>query len=181
MLSFLRYPLVHKEVIIVVLKIIAEFLAWITSFFVGPKPQKQGDPDVDIVKMIGDLVATIAALKSQLEMLEKQSVDAKLELDKVAKESYDKGFADGVASVPPPPISDKIYSQSEVDQIMKEACGPLEEKVAGLEKELDLVKANIQHQIDQAVNSMKAELLEKYEAMLVVEKQAETGFADLLK
>jgi hypothetical protein len=133
---------------------------------------------MDLIKLLNDLLANVSALQGQIVDLQSKLSDAQGELDKVAKESYDKGFADGVKSVP---VSDKVFNQAEVDAMLASAVGPLNEKISMLMAEIDLIKANVQIQIDQAVNDFKSELAEKYEAMLVVEKQAETGFAELLK
>lgn len=123
---------------------------------------------MDLITLLNNLVASIATLQLQL-------ADAQAALDAEKKASYDKGFADGVASVNP--SSDKIYSQAELDAKLAEALLPLQLKIEELEKkvtELEIAQ-------DAKVNAFKAELLAKYEAQQVAESEGETGFKDLLK
>lgn len=121
---------------------------------------------MDLVKLLNELVANIAALQAQL-------VDAQASADALAKLKYDEGFAAGVASVVAPP-SDKIYSQAELDQKIADALLPIQ-------AELEAVKASIEPKVAEALAVFKADLLSKYQEQQVVESQLETGFADLLK
>jgi uncharacterized small protein (DUF1192 family) len=108
---------------------------------------------MDLVKLLNDLVANIAALQAQL-------VDAQASADALAKQKYDEGFAAGVASVPPP-VSDKIFSQAELDAAVAGAVEPLKSQIAGLQAELDQVKAGIDAKVAEAVAAVKAEFLAK--------------------
>ncbi len=135
---------------------------------------------MDIVKMLQDLAASIAALTSQLS-------DAQAAADAIAKTAYDKGFVDGVASVPPP-VNDKIYSQAELDAAVASAVAPLNETVAAMQVQLADLQAVVDGmagKIDEAVTAslvaFKAQLTAAYEAQQVVESESETGFKDLLK
>lgn len=129
---------------------------------------------MDIVKLLQDLSATISSLQLAL-------ADAEAAAVQIAKENYDKGFADGVASVPPPVVSDKIFSQEELDAAVKAAVEPLQARVVELEALVEEIKAGVQPKIDEALAAFKAELLAKYEAQQVVESETETGFKELLK
>ncbi len=122
--------------------------------------------------IVEQLVALIAALA---ELQEKLS-DAQIALEVATKEAYDKGFVDGVASVPVVG-AEKIYSEEELQVKIQEALLPLNEKIATLEVEIALVP----EKIAAGVALMKAELLAKYEELQVAETAAEVGFAELLK
>lgn len=128
---------------------------------------------MDILKLLTDLAATIEALKSQL-------VDAQAAVDQVAKESYDKGFADGVASVVVPP-SDKIYSQAEADALVEAAVAPLKEQVSLLQAQVDGIPAQIEAAVSEAVAKLKADLKAAYDAAQAAEGEAESKFDELLK
>lgn len=128
---------------------------------------------MDIVKLLQDLTASIAALQAQL-------VDAQAAADSIAKENYDKGFEDGVASVPPP-VSDKIYSQAELDAAVAGAVGPLQEQIASLQEQVSAMQGQIDQKVADAVALVKADLLAKYKDLEVALQVAETGFEDLLK
>ena len=132
---------------------------------------------MDLLQLLNGLVANIAALQAQL-------VDAQASADALAKAKLDEGFAlgfeAGKASVVIPP-SDKIYSQLEVDQKISEAIIPLQEQIIVLQAKVDGFPLVLDQEKAAAVLAFKAELLVKYEEKQVVESQAETGFADLLK
>lgn len=96
------------------------------------------------------------------------------------KVSYDEGFAAGVASVGGVP-SDKIYSQAELDAKIQEAVSSINAELVAVKADLESLKAQIDSKIAESIGLFKAELLAKYNEKQVVEQQAETGFADLLK
>lgn len=125
---------------------------------------------MDIVKLLQDLAATIAALQTQL-------ADAQAAAESIAKEAYDKGFADGVASVP---VSDKIYSQAELDAAVASATEPLHGQIAELQVKVSELEASIDQKVGEAVAALKADLLAKYEEQQVAESEGETGFKSLL-
>src|SRR3954465_3641485 len=90
-------------------------------------PPQQGDP-MDIVKLLTDLAATVAALQTQL-------VDAQAAADSISKDAYDKGFADGVSSVG---TGDKIFSQAEVDAML----APLQTQVTDLQAQVTALQGS---------------------------------------
>lgn len=109
-----------------------------------------------------------------------QIADAEAAATKLAKENYDKGFADGVASVPVVPEDDKIFSQAELDQKIEEAVSPFRVEIEQVKAELESLKADVPQQIDAAVAAFKAELKAKYEAAQASESESEKVFGDLL-
>lgn len=129
---------------------------------------------MDLVALLNNLVANINELQAKL-------IDAQVSADALAKQKYDEGFAAGVASVPTPQPSDKLYSQEEMDAAIQSAVVPLNEKIAELQTQVDGMQAQIDAKVSEAMSAFKAELLAKYEAQQVVESDSETGFRDLLK
>lgn len=115
-----------------------------------------------------DLLALLNGLVAQL-------ADAQKAADDLAKLKFDEGFAAGVASVPVG--SDKIFSQEEVDAMLK----PLQDELALVKEQVLALQGEIDTKVAEAVAGFKAELLAKYEAQQVVESDSETGFRDLLK
>lgn len=74
-----------------------------------------------------DFSAIIAALAD---------LQAKLaDVSAFAKEQYDKGFADGVASVVVDP--EKKFSQADLDAAVSAAVAPLSEQIAAMQAQLD--------------------------------------------
>lgn len=128
---------------------------------------------MDLVKLLNDLVANIAALQSQL-------ADAQASAQALADAKYKEGFDAGVASVQIP-VSDKVYSQIELDAKIAEALLPLQTQIADLQAKVDAIPSALESAKVEAVAAFKAELVVKYQEMQVVEEQAETGFAELLK
>lgn len=114
----------------------------------------------------------LQTLLASLVALQQQAVDAQA----LVEQAYQKGFVDGVVSVPPI-VSEKIYTQEELDAKIQEALLPLNEKVAALEAEIALVP----EKIVAGVALIKAELLAKYEELQVAESAGEVGFLELLK
>lgn len=93
-----------------------------------------GVPVFDIGKVIADLIASVSMLESQLGELQKQLQDADEQLKKATKDAYDKGFADGKASVTCDP--EKQYTQEDMDNAVKGALSAfkneLKDKLLGL-------------------------------------------------
>jgi hypothetical protein len=116
---------------------------------------------------IAEILVLIADLQAKLA-----DVDAFVAAEKQA--SYDKGFADGVASVVVPPPSDKLYSQEELDAKIQEAVLPLQAKIA----ELEVVVAGIDQLVADKMAAFKAELLVKIQELDALEDSA---VAELLK
>jgi hypothetical protein len=78
-----------------------------------------------------------------------------------------------------PTGSGKIYSQTEVDQIVASTVQPLQDQISALQDENTKLKADVQPHIDAAIAAFKAEAKAKYEAQQVAETQGETGFAEV--
>jgi hypothetical protein len=116
---------------------------------------------------IAEILVLIADLQAKLA-----DVDAFVALEKQA--SYDKGFADGVASVVVPPPSDKLYSQEELDAKIQEAVLPLQAKIA----ELEVVVAGIDQLVADKLAAFKADLLEKVKSIDAIE---DASLEELLK
>lgn len=133
---------------------------------------------MDLIKLLNDLVANVSALQGQIAELQAKLIDAQAELDRVAKESYDKGFADGVASVP---VSDKVFSQAEADALVASAVEPLKKEIEGLKLAVEAAKIEAEKSVKDGIAAMKAALKLKYLEMQVVESQLETGFQELLE
>ena len=92
---------------------------------------------------------------------------------------YARGFEDG--KLEGDPLSDKIYSQAELDSAVGNAVAPLQEQISGLtsqisegvareealRNEMDVLRAELS-QVDQkiadALAAFKADLLSKYDA-----------------
>jgi len=119
-----------------------------------------------LLQFLNNLQGTIQELQAKL-------ANAQAE----AQNLYNKGFADGVASVPVAPVNDKLYSQVEMDA----ALADLKSQLASMQAQIDELKLAQDTAVNNAVSALKSSLAEKYAALMVVEQQAETGFADLLK
>lgn len=133
-------------------------------------------------KIVAELEAQAADFPAALEAEReagRRERDADVEAAKIA--GYDEGFAAGVASVP---VSDKVFSQAEVDAML----APLNEQVLTMQgriAELEGVVAGIDQKVSDAValalSEFKAILAAEYEARQVAETEIETGFKELLK
>lgn len=137
---------------------------------------------MDIIKLLEDLKATIDGLQSALG-------DAKAAAEQIAKENYDKGFADGVASVPVD--SEKKYTQADLDaavQAVRDQTSAeveaLRLEIANLKSELEQAKRDVAGQIEQAVKSaiqsFKSELKAKFAEQQAKESADEAAFGALL-
>ncbi len=122
-----------------------------------------------------NLLEQLTALVTLIADLQTKLADAQAAADELAKAKYDEGFAAGVASVSG--NADKIYSQAELDAKIAEAMLPVQEQVAALQAQVD----GFPQMLADKMAEFKAELSAKYQEMLVVENNAETGFAELLK
>jgi hypothetical protein len=125
---------------------------------------------MDLIQMLNDLVLKISDLQAKL-------ADAQMALDEQIKIAYDKGYNDGVASIPAPVPSDKIYSQEELDAIVQSALEPVNAKVA----ELEVIVAGIDQKVADAVAQMKADLMVKFQELKAKEDGIEVEFEELLK
>lgn len=124
------------------------------------------------------LVELLNALKATIDGLQLQLIDAQNALNIEVKNAYDKGFADGVASMGGE--GDAIYTQAELDAAVAGAVAPLNEQIAALNLQMVALQESIQPKIDEALVLFKASLLAQYEAQQVVESDSETGFKNLL-
>lgn len=129
---------------------------------------------MDLVKLLNELVANIAALQVQL-------ADAQASAQALADAKYKEGFDAGVASVVIPPVSDKLYSQVELEAKIAEALLPLQTQIAELQAQVEAVPAQIEQAKVEAVAQFKMEFLEKYKAAQVAESQIENSIEELLK
>lgn len=91
--------------------------------------------------------------------------DANAAAEQIAKEAYDKGFADGVASVVPG-NPDLKYTQADLDKAVADAVGPLNEKIVALQAQVD----GIPGQIDAAVAQAKVDIKAQIKALLQTEE-----------
>jgi hypothetical protein len=122
------------------------------------------EKEMDLVKLLADLVGAIGAI----DALKGQLADAQASADALAKlkfdEGYSKGFEDGVASAPK---SDKIYSQEEADALIKAVVDPLTAQVADLQVKMDAMKVEGEAAVEAAKAQVKAEIkasLDQFEA-----------------
>lgn len=109
-----------------------------------------------------DLTA-LQSLLAALAAMQQQVVDAQALVD----QAYQKGFAEGVASVQVP-VSDKIFSQAEVDQMLADAVAPLQKKV----EELEAIVAGFDQKVADALALFKADLLLKVKEVDAIEDAA---------
>lgn len=128
---------------------------------------------MDLVQLLNDLVANIAALQAQL-------TDAQASAQALADAKYKEGFDAGVASVVPP-STDKIYSQAELDEAIAMALVPVNQQIAGLQAQIDNFQAQLEQEKQAAVVAFKADLLAKYQAAQSAETEIEKSIEDLLK
>ncbi len=118
-------------------KFIEKFLLSITN--------NKGDSMEDLMKSISDLISAFVASEKQ----------------KSNDEGYQKGLADGSASVGGNP--DLKFSQADLDKAVSDAVGPLNDKISAMQIEID----GMPSKIDEAVKAVKADLkdaLDKLEA-----------------
>lgn len=134
-----------------------------------------------------DLFALFEQFKKVIADLQAQLVDVEAGVDAAKKAAYDAGFADGVASVPPPVPGDKIYSQEELDAAVAAAKVELQKqvdelsaKVAELEVKLADVDAVVAAKVEEAIKAFKADLKAKYVAAQEAESKDEADFGALL-
>lgn len=126
----------------------------------------------------------VEALKLQAEQVAQGVSAMKLSIEEFGKAQFDLGFEEGLKQAGQAGGSDKLYSDAELNAELQ----PLKDKIAALEvREQELlakvaeVESSVPGKIAEALVAFKAELLAKYEEKQVVESQAETGFAELLK
>lgn len=148
----------------------------------------------------------IASLQEVVTKMQEQSADFPAQLEQVRAEGVEEGkrsrdteiaefgaaerkagFDEGVASVPPcedcpdePPVSDKIYSQAELDAAITAAVSPLNETVSALQTEVDRLNgelSGVDQKISDAIAAVKAELLSRYDAT----QEDDAAFRESLK
>ena len=120
---------------------------------------------------MGDLVQLLVYLKATIDSLQAQLIDAQSSLDVAIKQAYDKGYADGVASIP---VSDKIYSQEEAQALIDAAVEPLNATIIGLTGQIEELKLKIDQsaleidaKIQAAVDAAIAQVIADYESTQV--------------
>lgn len=82
---------------------------------------------------------------------------------------------DGTAA--PAPVSDKVYSETEAQQMVTDATSSLRAQLQDAQAQI----AGEQDRIAAAVAQVKGELLARYQEMEVAEQERETGFVNMLK
>lgn len=141
------------------------------------------------IEKTAELKSALSSAQLQMTQWIESAIGIEVEIEGEKKASYDKGFADGKASMGEP--GDKIYSQVEMDAAVSESNAKFEEMKASYDEmkpkfdELVLkvaeMESGLQGKIDEAVAAFKVDLAKKYEDLQVAETEAETGFGNLLK
>jgi flagellar capping protein FliD len=102
-----------------------------------------------------DLITLLTNLNNALSALQQQLADAQA----AAQAQYDKGFADGKASVT------GGFTQADIDAAVKAAVDPLNEQIAAMQSQIDSIPAQIEvarTELKAAVKSlMQAEELDE--------------------
>lgn len=106
-----------------------------------------------------DIKALLDGLAAQIALLQAQLVDTQAAADSIAKENYDKGFADGVASVP---VGGGSFTQADIDAAVAAAVQPLNDQVAAMQATID----TIPDQIHAAVLAEDADLAAKIKPLI---------------
>lgn len=138
---------------------------------------------MDIIASLNKLVADIATLQASL-------ANAQGAAESIAKENYDKGFADGVASVPPVD-GEKKFTQADLDAAVEAVRSALTVEmealrlqVSDLQGKLDQATAELDQKIAEAVKvaigAFKAELKLKFAEQQAKESSDEAEFGKLL-
>jgi hypothetical protein len=128
-----------------------------------------------------NLAELLKSLAAQIAELQGKLVDAEAAAASIAKENYDKGFIDGVASVPAAPEDTTPFSQMDLDAAVAAAIEPMAMEIAMLKEKVAMLEVEIQEAAAKAVAAFKMELMSKYEAQQVAETEGETGFKEMLK
>jgi flagellar biosynthesis/type III secretory pathway protein FliH len=123
-------------------------------------------------------MAVMDTLKGIETMAQEGQGSLQEEFDAVRKEGYDKGYADGQASIvlPDPNNPDKKYSQADVDQIVLNTSNDvkaadqaqmdaLSAQVADVQKQLLDLQANGAQQVADSIAAFKAQELGKLKAL----------------
>ena len=132
----------------------------------NPQQFKIGE-NMDILSLLNQLVETIGKLQSQLG-------DAQL----AVQENYNKGFSDGVASVVPP-VSDKIYSQSDLDAALK----PIQDQTVLLQAQIDessAKMAELQAQVDSIPSKIEEAIKSVIEELKSIHESDTSAMAALI-
>jgi len=108
----------------------------------------------------------------------------KTDVQALALEKYNTGFADGVKAAPAvdpgvevDPATAKIYSQVEMDATVAD----MKQQIIDLKILVDQIKNEMSAKMTEMIVSLKSKLLEAYEAKQVVETGAETGFKGIIE
>lgn len=148
------------------------------------------------MSLIADLILQLQNVNAELESIQadfsgalaaereagKADRDAEVaDLKALAVSEYERGVADGKASVPP--SGDKLYSQAELDEAISLAVSPLNEQVLALQGQVSALQGSLDGvpaQIAQAVADLKASLLASYDEAQLAESSVETNFRNSL-
>lgn len=117
-------------------------------------------------KKMNDLIALLQGLSASIAALQAQLVDAQA----AAQAQYDKGFADGKASV------SGDFTQADIDAAVKAAVDPLNAQILDLQGQL----SGVQGQIDAAVLQAKSDLKVAVKALIASEDADAQGKVDAL-
>ena len=110
------------------------------------------------------------------------AIEAQIDID--LKSEYDRGVADGKASMPQDgQPSDKLYSQVELDGMIQPLQASLVEKeaqITSMQEQVAAIQGSIDSSVEAKIAELKAVLKAEYAAQQVAESTGETGFAKLL-
>jgi hypothetical protein len=123
------------------------------------------------VQKLTDLKAMLVAASNKVSELDAQQAASISALDQLIAE----------VGVEVPPVSDKIYSQADLDAAVAAAILPLQAEINTLKEQIVALTASTEAAVAAAIAGYKAELAAKYAEMQVIETASETGFAELLK
>jgi L-lactate utilization protein LutC len=123
---------------------------------------------VQLQEMLKALSNSVSGFDAQIAAMQ-SAVDAIVE---AVKEP-----GDGTVVTP----SDKIYTQVDLDSAVNAAVLPLQAEIDQLKGQISEVNAGVDERVAKGFADLKAQLAAAYAEKQVVETQAETGFAELLK
>jgi len=155
-----------------------------------------------VVELLDEAIVKLQDAKALVETEKSEAKEAgRLEGD---KEGFDRGYAEGKASVvlPEPGTGEKLFTQEDMDKVAAiakdEVRGELQPQIdkltadleasqgelAAVKAELEQFKAELDQKVADGVQAgiaaFKADLKQKYIDQQVAEAQGETGFGALL-
>lgn len=149
-------------------------IKYLDSLFIDQQTTIGGS--MDIIAVLQQLAVTITELQLKLADAQAATEEIKtvfLEQGRVLglEEGKAIGYADGYAvgfEAGKLEGGGKIYTQEELDQAVASAVGPLNERIAAIEVELQAVKDSIPQAIADGVSAFKVELKVKLDELLAV-------------